>query len=153
MDDMLLIGNCKSDLYKAVKKIKEYIKPLGLEIKNSWEVKKIGKMDNDGKLEKGTYWIDICGYKFCRNCVILRDKIFLETRRDVKKIKKLGYSEHRCKSLISKIGWAKKANSYHFLWDDIKPYVNIKSVRRYISNVDKERKRRIDEAFNKRAVG
>lgn len=143
MDDMLLIGTSKSDLYKSVRAIQEFLKDLKLEIKPEWEIKKIGKYEiRDGKrkLKRDTYWCDIAGYKFCKDSVILRDGIFLATRRLAKKRK---YTPHWCRSMNSRIAWAMHADSRHFIENDIKPYVNIKETRRIVGDVDKKRKQRV----------
>ena len=141
MDDILLMGTSKSDLQKSIYAIQKYLAGIGLELKTEWEIKPIGKMGNDGKLKPGTYWIDIGGYKFCKDCTILRDGIFLSTRRLAHKMSH-GYTLHDAKAMISRVGWAKHCNSRNFIENDIKPYVNIKELRRMISHVDKKRKRR-----------
>ena len=151
VDDMLLIGTSKRDLEKAVHMIKEHLrKTLGLEIKNTWEIKAIGKHElADGKwqLKQGTYWCDIGGYKFCKDGVILRDGIYLETRRLARKMNRQGYyTKKQCASLNSRIGWSKHCDSRNFIENEIKPYVDIKTTRRIISDVDKESKRRRLEA-------
>lgn len=154
-DDMLLVGTSKTDLYKAVYDIKQYLSDhYGLEIKPEWEIKKIGKyelIDGEWKLKPGTYWCDIGGYKFCKNATILRSGVYLSTKRLARKIHKQGYAtEHQAKGIISKIGWANHCDSYHFIENDIKPYINIKNTRRYISHVDTQRKQRTDETVSKR---
>lgn len=144
-DDMLLMGTSKSDLEKAVRAIATFLSGLGLQLKTTWEIKKIGQMEN-GKLKEGTYWCDIGGYKFCRDCIVLRDGVFLSFRRLARMIRKRGYTPHSCRAIISKLGWAKHANSIGLIECEIKPYINIKSVRRYIGNVDKNEKRRERQA-------
>lgn len=140
-DDMLLIGTSKTDLEKAIKAIESFLSDIGLELKSTWEIKKIGKMEN-GKLKDGTFWCDIGGYKFCKDCIALRDGVFLSFRRLARQIKKRGYTPHSCRAIISKIGWAKHANSICLIDREIKPYINIKNIRSYISHVDKIEKRR-----------
>lgn len=148
MDDMLLIGTSKVDLYKAVQTIKEYLMDnFGLEIKKSWEIKRIGKHEKDGdgwKLKPDTYWCDIGGYKFCKDATIMRGGIFLAARRLARKMaRKDYYTMHQCQSLVSRIGWARHCDSMHFT-DNLKTFVNLKTARRIISHgdVEKSRKRR-----------
>ena len=147
MDDMLLIGTSKSDLEKAVKEIKRYLwDELGLEIKPTWEIKAIGKheyVDGKWKLKKGTYWCDMGGYKFCKDATVMRDRIYLSAKHTSRRIfREERYTIYRCQSINAKIGWAKHADSYQFIQNEIKPYVNIKLTRRIISDVDKNRKQR-----------
>jgi len=135
MDDMLLIGTSKADLYKAVRCIQKYLKEnYQLEIKPTWEIKRIGKHEQglkEWKLQKGTYWIDIGGYKFCKDSTIMRAGIFLATRRLAKKIFRSDYyKQHDCRSINSRLGWAKHCDSQRFIEREIKPYVDIKRSRR-----------------------
>ena len=121
---MILIGTSKTDLKKAIREIQRLLEDIHLEIKPTWEIKAIGKMEN-GKLKPGTYWIDIGGYKFCKDCTILRDGIFLSTRRLAHRMYH-GYTIHDAKSMTSRVGWAKHCNSRNFIEKEIKPYVNLK---------------------------
>ena len=114
MDDMLLIGSSKSDLYKAVRKVKDYLTGLGLELKDSWEIRRIGKYEDD-RIVDG-YWIDIGGYRFCKNCVTLRPGIYLATSRMARKIRKKGYAtDHDRMAMQARYAWAGHANCYKFI--------------------------------------
>lgn len=141
VDDILLLGTSKADLRKSVHLIIEYLKEnYGLEIKPSWEIKRIGILKG-GKLAENTYWLDMGGYKYCKGTTILRDGIYLAAKRLAKKIYKAEYmTTHQAQSIISRIGWAKHCDSRTFYENDIKPYVNIKLARRIISDVAKNRK-------------
>lgn len=156
VDDMLLIGTSKHDLEQAVKQIKKQLRKLGLEIKPTWEIKRIGShelVNGKWKLKQGTYWCDMGGYKFCKDATILRDGVYLSTKRLAREMAKSGYyTPHQCKSFNAKHGWASKCDSNHFIENDIRPYVNIKTTRRIISDVDKEREQRRYEAIKNRAV-
>ena len=59
-----------------------------------------------------------------------------------RRIHKNGYTPHSCRAIISKLGWAKHANSVNLVENYIKPYINVKDARRYISYVDSQRERR-----------
>lgn len=154
-DDILLIGTSKSDLKKAVKMIISYLsKNYNLKVKSAWEIKKIGKHENvDGvwRLKPDTYWCDIGGYKFCKDSTILRDGVYLSTKRLAKKISKKGYfTTHQAKAINAKVAWAEKCDSKHFIETEVLPYVNIKDTRRVISDVDKINERRINCSEAKR---
>ena len=145
VDDILLIGTSKHDLEMTIKEIKRYLqKNLHLEIKDSWEIKQIGKHETaDGKwiLKPGTYWCDIGGYKFCKDATIMRDGVYLSTSRLAKTMsKQKHYTVHQCASLNAKLGWAKHSNSFNYVTNFIRPYVHIKVTRRIISDVGKKRK-------------
>ena len=138
VDDILLIGTSKADLEKSVRAIKKYlIENYNLEIKDNWEIKKIGKHEiKDGKwiLKPGTYMCDIGGYKFCKDSTILRDDVFLETARLARKMKKQGYYKiHQCESINARIGWASHCDNIHFLKKYINSQIDVKKTRRIVS--------------------
>lgn len=150
-DDILLIGSSRSDLYKAVRAIIEYLKTeLKLTIKPAWEIKAVGEhelINGKKKLKDGTYWCDIGGYKFSKDSVILRDEIYLSTKRLAKQMYKKGYyTDHKCREFEAKMAWARKCDSRGFIEQDILPYVNQKIVRRTISELDKNREFRVSNA-------
>lgn len=135
MDDMLLIGSSKTDLYKAVRAIRKYLKDeLDLQIKNTWEIKRIGTMDRKtGKPVSGN-WIDIGGYKFCKKATIMRGGIFLAIKQLVRKMYRQGYyTTHQSQSLMSRIGWSSHCDSFRFFTYEIRPFINLKKVRERIS--------------------
>lgn len=154
-DDMLLMGTSKSDLRKSVKAIMAQLSLLGLELKPTWEIKRIGRhsvVDGKRRMVDG-YWCDIGGYKFCRDATVMRDGIFLHTRRLAREIYKKGYaSAHECKSLLSSLGWAGHSDSNHFYQVDILPYVNVKRIRRQVSHVDKNGEWKRREARARREI-
>lgn len=157
VDDILLIGTSKCDLRKAVKEIKRYLKDnLMLDIKNTWEIKAIGKHEIIGgkwRLKPNTYWCDICGYKFCKDSTVMRDGIYLSSSRLARRMGKQNYyTVHQCASLNAKLGWARHSDSCKFVSNNIEPYVNIKITRGIISDVDKKRKRRKLETIRKRIL-
>lgn len=148
MDDMLLIGTSKSDLRKAVEAVKDYLwNNFRLSVKNSWEIKAIGKhwlCGDQWILRDKTFWCDIGGYEFCKDSTIIRDRIYLSSMRLARKMFKTEYfSIYHCCSIISRIGWASHCSNYHYL-EKIKSFINLKTIRRIISygNMEKSRKRR-----------
>lgn len=146
VDDILLVGTSKSDLEKAVRAIQKWLfENRRLKVKPEWEIKAIGKHvieDGQRKMKNGTYWCDIGGYKFCKDSTILRDGIYLSSKRLAKKMhKQKYYTYHQSASINSRIGWARHCDSKNFIRKDIEPYVNISTARRIVSDVDKIRKR------------
>ncbi len=124
MDDMTLFSNNKKQLHKARKAISEFIKPMGLTLKENWQVFRIDKRP-----------IDFLGYKFYRYKTTLRRKNCLRIRRRVKRAsKKERPSLSDARAIISYLGWIKHSNSYYFYGKYIKPYVNIKELKEVVSN-------------------
>ena len=156
VDDMLLIGTSKHNLERAIRQIKKKLHERGLEIKPEWEIKRIGiheMVDGKWRLKSGTYWCDMGGYKFCKDATILRDGVYLSTKRLARDMAKQEYyTPHQCKSFNAKLGWASKCNSNHFIDNDIRPYVNFKTTRRIISDVDKKREQQRYNAIKDRIL-
>lgn len=151
VDDCLLAGTSRRDLEKAVRAIEDWLwTRRRLTIKPTWEIKSIGKheiIDGEWKLKPGTYWCDIGGYKFCKDATVLRDGIYLATRRLARQMgKQKTYTVKQCASINSRLGWASHCDSKTFVKTEIEPFVNLKTTRRIISDVDKKRKRRFDKA-------
>ncbi|WP_418231642.1 reverse transcriptase domain-containing protein [Butyricicoccus sp.] len=142
MDDMLLFGNSKRDLEKAVREIQEYCKTeLGLTIKPAWEIRKIAecvRKENGHKvLFTGTAPIDIVGYRFYRNRTEIRAAIYLHTRRLLSKaVKKLEQKENilllHAQGINSLIGWFSHADCQAFL-KELNQNINVKFIREVIS--------------------
>lgn len=138
VDDLLLIGTSKKDLEIAIREIKRYLETeRHVTIKNNWEIKAIGKhvlIDGEWKLKPNTFWCDIGGYKFCKDATILRDGIFLATRRLAKDMAASGYyTPHQCQSINSRLGWSEHCNSNNFVRNEIRPYIDIQTTRRIVS--------------------
>lgn len=159
VDDILLIGTSRNDLGKAIRAIQDFLRTerCGLEIKPTWEIKAIGRhelVDGEWRLKQGTYWCDIGGYKFCKDSTILRDGIFLASRRLAKDMSKGEYyTYHQSCSINSRIGWASHCDSKNFFKYDIDPYVDLKTTRRVVSDVGKSRKQRQSYPGGSGAVG
>lgn len=147
MDDMILFGSSKRDLEKAVRAIDEELKvKYHLQMKSSWEIKRVAEfiVNDKGKrrLKPGTFYIDLCGYKYSRKATVLRDGIFLSASRTARGIyrRKRNFDEvrlHDAQSIVSKTGWAKHAQSRTFSEKYIQPYVNIDEMKGVISNAAK----------------
>lgn len=138
MDDILLVGSSKADLDKAIHTVTDYLnEKYKLQIKNCWEIKRIGhhiSVDGIWKMPVDEYWCDIGGYKFCRDAVIMRKGIFLATVRLARKMfKQRYYTLHQCQSLNSRIGWASHCDSVYFNEEYIEFYVDISETRRIIA--------------------
>lgn len=120
-DDMLLMSSSKRDLEKAVQAIKEKLHAdLGLEIKTSWEIKRIAEYDVDGDIVPGTYRIPYIGYLFDRTRTIQNGRNYLSTKRLSHRMRKKKEATgetglHDCQTLVSKAGFASQTDNGRFL--------------------------------------
>jgi len=139
IDDILMIGSSQRDLEKAVRAVIEYLKPLGLQIHDNWEIRRIGEMEEvngEFRLKTGTCPIDVIGYKFYKSTTTVRGSIYLRTMKCARKIRKdLQCGRlmlHDAESLISRIGWFSHADSKTFT-KQINGIVPLKFIREAIS--------------------
>ncbi len=147
VDDLLLMGNSKSDLKKAVKQVIVFCKEnLGLEIKPAWEICAIGTMTTDGNgkqiVAPGTKKIDIVGYTFTTTTTTVRDYNFLRCRRLAKTIAKRLEERNvvflrNARALESRCGWFSHADSAYFFKNYIDPYIDRNFIKEVISYADK----------------
>lgn len=143
VDDMLLMGNSKRDIQKAVRQIEEWlINNLGMHLKPSWEIKKIAEYGENDKIKKGTYQIDLIGYRFDRTRTILRDTAYLSTKRLAHRLNRKqitsAVSLSDCQTYVSKTGMASHVDNHH-LSDELNKEFPIIQARMVISNDAKQR--------------
>ena len=119
MDDINLFGCSAKSMHKAVDKIISYARyELGLEIKPTWNVRKL--LDAD--------FIDTMGFRIYRDRVTIRQRVFLRIRRAYKALTKRKYqfpSVKQAKRCASYYGFIKNTNSMKFA----KKYRVYKSIR------------------------
>ena len=150
VDDLLLMGTSKTDLKKAVKKIRSFCRDvLDVDIKDNWEICTVAEMlppDEKGrmKIKPGTKQVDIVGYTFTTTTTRVRARNFLRIRKLAKRIHKRltakGYIVlQNAQSILSRNGWFSHADSKHFYETCIKPYVNISFIKEIVSYADKNR--------------
>lgn len=147
VDDLLLMGS-KTDLKKAVKKIKTFCRDvLNIQIKDAWEICQVGELlppDEKGrmKLKPGTKQVDIIGYTFTRTTTRVRAGNFLRTRRLARRIRKRLDEKHfvvlrTAQAMLSRSGWFKHADSKYFTALYITPFLNLDFIREVVSYADR----------------
>lgn len=137
MDDMTLFCHDKKYLHKAVREIASFLQQLKLPLKSNWQIFRFDYLNRENK-HKGRA-VDMLGFRFFRDRIILRKrvmrrikKISLKIRRKIKDKQKI--SPHDAMSFISRIGWLKHCNSFHFYRKYIKGYIKIKTIKEIIAN-------------------
>ena len=122
MDDMVLFSNNKKALHRARKLIAAYIVPLGLTLKENWQVFKVSSRA-----------IDFLGFRFYRDKTTLRRRNALRIRRRVKRAyHKRKITVQDARAILSYLGWIKHSNSRFFFAKYIKPYINIKELKEVV---------------------
>lgn len=124
MDDMVLFGRNKKELHEARKLIAGFIKPMGLTLKENWQVFKVDARP-----------VDFLGFRFYRDRTTLRRRNALRVRRRVRKAYRKGKVTLKdARAILSYLGWIKHSDSRRFYALYIKPYINIKTLKEVIRN-------------------
>lgn len=133
MDDMVIYGNVKKELHLIVKRIGEYLKEkLGLILKETYQVFRFDYIDKKDGRRKGRP-LDFLGFLFYRDKTILRKSNMLRATRKAKRLgKKSQINWHDASSMLSSMGWVKHTDTYNMYLERIKPYVDIRKLKRIV---------------------
>jgi len=124
MDDMVLFGPNKRKLHRMRKSIDHYLALEGLKLKHNWQVCKTDKEP-----------LDFVGFRFHRGHTTLRKAIMLRITRKARKLARhVVPTYHDACGMISYLGWVTHSSSYRLYNKWIKPYIQIKELKRIISN-------------------
>ena len=127
MDDMVIFGSNKRKLHKTRLCIEKELKDLGLEMKSNWQVFRFTSLD-------------FMGFRFWRDRTTLRRKIMLKATRKARRIaKKQRITAHDARQMLSYLGWFKCTDTYNVLENIIFKYVDLRELRKIISNADKKK--------------
>ncbi len=142
MDDMVVFGANKRKLHKIQKSIQAYLETeLGLTLKENWQVERFSYTGPDGK-DKGRD-LDFMGFRFYRNRTVLRRAILLKASRKARRIGKKGFATiHDCRQMLSYKGWFGCTDTYQIYQQRIKPYVDMRKLRKKVGRYDRAERRK-----------
>lgn len=151
MDDIVCFGANKRDLKIALERIESYCsEKLGLEIKKNKQIFPLSKeitvtatAGNAGQAEKKIKEIgralDFMGFLFRRTRTTIRKAILYRITRKARKVaKKEKVNWYDASSMVSRMGYFRHTDAYNVYVERVKPYVNIKKLKRIISNHEKK---------------
>lgn len=128
VDDMVLLDTNKRKLRKAIARMEEYLNAIGLHLKANSQIWKVNSRP-----------IDFVGFRFYKEKVVLRKKIFFRLCRRVRNVKKTGYiTVHQAQGLLSLLGWLTHINGWRFYREKIYPYAPKWKLKRIVSNYAKK---------------
>lgn len=133
MDDLVIFGSNKRKLIKMEKEIEKYLyNNLRLVIKPTWTAKFLSLKDGQD--------LDFMGYRFYRNRTTLRRKIMYRVSAKARKVaKKPKPTLREAKQLLSQVGKLRHCDVYDMYLNWIKPYVDIRKLKRIVSAGDRRR--------------
>ena len=151
MDDMTIFSSSKKKLRKVLCDIKQILgRRYRLRLKHNYQV---CRMYYEGKRIMGRP-LDFMGFLFYRNKTIIRKSILISTTRLVNKMRKAkalgrGYYYKHIVALLSYIGWFSCTDTYDTYRMYIKPYINIKNLKKIVSKL---KRRQNDETMDNRTM-
>lgn len=113
-----------------------------MEFNHDYQLFRVSYIDVRTKKECGRP-VDVCGTKFYRNRKILRKGNMIRTTRKAKKIAEKGNKTtwYDAQQIMSRLGFFRHHNMHNVFDKYVKPNVNIKKMRKLISNHSKQKAR------------
>lgn len=138
MDDIVFFGRNKKQMHSAVRDIMKFTSKLELKVKANWQVFRFDYIDRFGR-RRGRA-IDVLGFRFFRDKIILRKRLALSISRAARRTGKMRpVTPHAAMSLMSRLGWLRHCNSFTFYLNHVGPYVNIRKLKGVIRNESRKR--------------
>lgn len=143
LDDMVGFSPNKKRLHEAIVGIKRHLGKIRLKLKDTYQVCKFEYVTKKQKTIGRV--LDFMGFVFRRTHTTIRKRIMLEATRLAKRISKeekifVGHA----RAMLSYMGWFSCTDTYDCYLTYIKPFVNIKRLKRVVSIHDR-RERKNDE--------
>lgn len=136
IDDMVFFGRNKKKLHDVVRNIIEFAKSMGLTIKENYQVFRFDYIDREGKRRGRDF--DFLGFRFFRDKTIFRKRNALTIKRRVNRVSRMGnITAHAAQSLMSRLGSLKHCDSYNFYHKNVKPFIDIRKLKKVISDESK----------------
>lgn len=126
--------------------IAEYLQnKLGLELKGNWQV---FRFDYAYKGKRCGRPLDFMGFIFYRDKTILRKSIMVRAGRKAraiakKKRKGKKVTWYDASQMLARLAWYKRTDCYGNYLKHIKPYIDIRALKRKISAHDKRRNQNV----------
>lgn len=148
LDDMVIFGANKKELHKTRKEIEERLHEMGLLMKYNHQVFRFDYVSRKDKKRKGRP-LDFMGFKFYRDRTVLRKSLMLSATRKARKIaKKKRKTWYDAAGMLSYIGWVDNTDTYQMYEKHIKPYVEIRRLKKIISSHARKERKKDDKMEN-----
>lgn len=150
MDDMVVFGKNKKELHRMQQSIETYLRErFNLQMKNNWQVYRFDYFDRKTKKRKGRP-LDFMGFEFWRDKTILRESIMLRCTRKVNRIRKKDrITWYDATAILSYMGYVTHTDTYAMYEERIKPYANIKKLKKIVSKNSKRKEQQRHERMEK----
>ena len=150
-DDIVAFGRNKKKLHKLEEAMQDYLKnEMHQKIKYNWQVFRfeypdrkappvIDKKTGKEKPKTRGRALDFMGFVFHYNRTTLRKSILKRATKKAHRIaKKEKVNWYDASAMLASMGWFTHTDTYGFYEDHIKPYVNIKQLKKKVSRHSKK---------------
>ena len=155
MDDMVVFGRNKKELHRMRIAIDDCLRErLNLKMKDNWQVFRFEYVERKTGKVKGRP-LDFMGFEFHQDRTILRESIMLSCTRKVNRVaKKDKITWYDATAILSYMGYLTHTDTYGMYQDRVKPYVNVKKLKRIVSKhsrrKEKEKRERVENSIRNR---
>lgn len=148
MDDMVIFGKNKKDLHRMRQEIEKYLnEQLKLKMKYNHQVFRFDYIEKKSGMRKGRP-VDFMGFEFYHDKTLMRESIMLSCTRKVNRVaKKEVITWYDAAAVLSYMGYITHTDAYDMYLQRVKPYVNVKKMKKLVSKhakrKEKERRERM----------
>lgn len=143
LDDIVLFGPNKKELHRIRKEICTFLEDEELLLKRNWQVFRVKYYDKKTGTYKGRR-VDFVGYSMGRENTRIRKRIARRMMINFKHLAEGNYSFEECARFMAYNGWLKHSDSHHFYLKYVKGKIDIKRIKKVISDRSKEMLKCID---------
>lgn len=150
MDDMVVFGKNKKELHRMQQEIERFLREkFNLQMKGNWQVFRFDYTEKKTGKRKGRP-LDFMGFQFYHDKTILRESIMLSCTRKVNRVaKKEKITWYDATAILSYMGYLSNTDTYDMYLQRVKPYVNVKKLKKIVSKHSKRKEREKHERMEK----
>lgn len=155
MDNLTLGSDNKKTLRKALVFIRQWLGKIRLRLKTDWQIFRFEFTKRNGSVIGRA--VKAMGWMFHRERTTLVKHTLLHIsdiaqRLHRKKEAKTAFPVKLCRGMMSLMGYLKHSDTYGWYLERVKPFVNIRTIKRIISKTDKKEVHRNASGMEKRRV-
>lgn len=152
LDDMVIFGANKKELHKIRNVVEERLHEMGLQMKYNHQVFRFDYISRKDKRRKGRP-LDFMGFQFYRDRTILRESLMLNITRKARRIsKKKRKTWYDAAGMLSYMGWISNTDTYNVFESRIKPFVEIRRLKKIVSSHSRKERKKNDKVENSQRI-
>lgn len=141
MDNLSFMDDNKKKLHSVLKMVRAWLGKHRLLMKGDWQVGRFDFVKKNGK--RTGRRISAMGFYFYRDRITMRKHIMKHLASAARKINEKKKKQQRlprqlCLSFTSLMGWVPCTDTYTWYLVNVKPYANVRKIKKIISKLAKE---------------